>query len=64
MRHPLEPICDGKAALEYTTSMEPGPEGKPIMWLCRADGERLEKIAGRQQAEDRATALIEKGNLP
>jgi hypothetical protein len=61
---PLELICDGNAALEFTAgSMEPAPRGLPIMWLCRPNGDRLELIRGRQRAEDRAAALIAKGAL-
>ncbi|RWN11461.1 hypothetical protein [Mesorhizobium sp.] len=62
MRNPLEPICDGKAALEYSSLTEPGTNTS-IMWLCRADGERLELMHGREAAEARAAALIEKGSL-
>ncbi|MEI9414724.1 hypothetical protein [Mesorhizobium sp. Cs1321R2N1] len=63
MRNPIELICEGVAALEYTPSMEPGPAGKPMVWLCRANGERLELIRGREEAEARAVALIAKGSL-
>lgn len=62
MRNPLEPICDGKAALESSTLCEPGTD-TPIMWLCRRDGERLELMHGREAAEARAAALVEKGVL-
>ncbi|TIP20157.1 hypothetical protein [Mesorhizobium sp.] len=62
MRNPLEPICDGRATLEYSTLHEPGTD-TPILWLCRPDGERLELMHGREAAEARAAALIEKGAL-
>lgn len=63
-KNPLTLICDGKAALDYSPgSNEPGPNGLPLIWLCRPNGERLELIRGLQEAHDRAAALIEKGAL-
>ncbi|RVD30526.1 hypothetical protein [Mesorhizobium sp. M4B.F.Ca.ET.017.02.2.1] len=59
---PLELIADGRAALEYSTLTEPGTT-TPIMWLCRPSGERLELMHGREAAEARAAALIDKGAL-
>jgi hypothetical protein len=59
---PLELICDGRAALEHSTLCEPGTD-TPIMWLCRPGGERLELMHGREAAEARVAALIEKGTL-
>lgn len=62
MVKPLELICDGKAALENSTLTEPGTD-KWVGWLCRPNGERLELMHGRPEAEARAAALIEKGSL-
>lgn len=62
MRNPLELIADGRAALEQSTLHEPGTTTQ-ILWLCRPDGERLELMHGREAAEARAAALIEKGVL-
>lgn len=50
-----EPILDGRAVVQRT--------GPNTYWLCRPDGEQLERFPTREAAEERGGRLIEKGTL-
>ena len=52
MRNPLVPVLDGKAAIESFVIEH---------WICRPDGERLERRASFEEAETRAKELLAKG---
>lgn len=50
--NPLTPILDGKAAIESYVIEH---------WICRPNGDRLERRASFEEAEARAKEMHEKG---
>ncbi|MFC3644388.1 hypothetical protein [Aquibium oceanicum] len=50
-----EMILDGRAMVHRT--------GPNTYWLCRPDGEQLERFPTRELAEDRGGKLVDKGTL-